>query len=203
MTPCASQLEAWRTAQTTAKPVTAPEPARAEAQPEAVVAPPEPVAKFAPPPAPMSRPIAAPVPLPNLRPHLSLHQPLLPSRWRDPVAPVRCASGLRTAQARRHGSTRGQCCNRGGSQQQGSRDHHRQTVRPHGGAQARPRRNRRALSEGPQLPAAVGRPRRGERARQGRRSNISAPSTPTGSIRKTTGCRSSTSAAPRSRHKPS
>ena len=80
----------------------------------------------------------------------------------------RCASGLLTAQARRRGSTRGQCRNRGGSQQQASRSHHLQTVRPLGGAQARPRRHRRALSESPQLPAALGRPRRGERARQGR-----------------------------------
>ena len=41
--------------------MTAPEPARAQAEPEASVAAPEPVAKFAPP-APVSRPVAAPAP---------------------------------------------------------------------------------------------------------------------------------------------
>jgi len=47
---------------TAAKPVSAPEPARAQAAPEASVTPPEPAVKFAPPPAPVSRPIAAPAP---------------------------------------------------------------------------------------------------------------------------------------------
>ena len=142
-------------------------------------------------PSPSPRPVAAPAPARRVGGSICRR------------ARSRCASGLLTAQARRRGSTRGQCRDRGRSRQQASRDHHRQAVRPRRRAQARPRRDRRALPEGPQLPAAVGRPRRGERARQGRDRISAAPSTPTASIRRTTGCRSSTSAAPRSRRKPS
>ena len=47
---------------TTAKPVTAPEQARAQADPEASVTTSEPAVKFEPPPAPVSRPVAAPAP---------------------------------------------------------------------------------------------------------------------------------------------
>jgi outer membrane biosynthesis protein TonB len=76
----------------TAKPVTAPEPARAEAEPEAVVAPPEPVAKFAPPPAPVSRPIAVPVPAPEPAPRpVAAPAPAPESVARSVLAPAPAA----------------------------------------------------------------------------------------------------------------
>ena len=73
----------------TAKPVTAPEPVRAEAEPEAVVASPEPVAKFTPAPAPVSRPIAVPVPAPEPAPRpVAAPAPAPESVARSVVAPV-------------------------------------------------------------------------------------------------------------------
>jgi murein L,D-transpeptidase YcbB/YkuD len=53
---------------TTAKPVGAPEQARAQLEPEASVAAPEPAAQLAPPPAPVSRPTVTPAPEPVTRP---------------------------------------------------------------------------------------------------------------------------------------
>ena len=100
------------------------------------------------------------------------------------------------------------CCRaerreRGRCRQQASRDRHQQAVRPRDRAQARARCNRRALPEGPQLPAAVGVAGRAQRARPGRDRTICARSTPTASIRRTIRCRGSTSAARRRRPKPS
>ena len=87
----------------------------------------------------------------------------------QPSARARHATRGRAGKARFGGTRRRRSAKRRKRhrrRQQDSRDHRQQAIRAPGVAQARPRRHRRALSEGPQLPAALGVAGRAERARQ-------------------------------------
>ena len=134
-------------------------PARAEATPEPVVKP-----------RPPQRPLPSPSLPPSLRRRRARAAPGGRARTRPAPAQDAYAAGRRAVEARPHTARRRRAERRERSRrrQQDSRDRHQQAVRPRDRAQARPRRHRRALSEGPQLPAAVGVARRAERARPGR-----------------------------------
>ena len=95
------------------------------------------------------QPVAAPPPLPRPSPQ--------PCRCAERAARRRRAVQPRRARTPGRRRRRAERRERGRRRQQAARDHRQQAVRPHDRAQDRARRDRRALPEEPQLPAAVGR----------------------------------------------